>query len=116
MEIFLVKHFVSKNYTPVREMVQIFSKEKNEAMNEDAKDQIKNYYIAEIENLQNQVRTVEESKDKLIALHKEEKNRIITERNEIESMFNQMKIEKENLEKDFVNFKNFNTKQLFSII
>ena len=32
MEIFLVKHYVSKNYTPVREMVQIFSKEKNEAI------------------------------------------------------------------------------------
>ena len=81
-------------------------------MSDDAKEQIKNYYISEIESLQNQIRNVEKSKDKLITLQKEEKNRLINERNDIENMYNQSKSEKDNLDKEFNSYKNIMAKQI----
>ena len=71
-----------------------------------------NDYIVEIENLQNQIQELKDSKEKIIMSSDQEKSYVIKERKEIESLYNQCRDQKFELEKQLNALKQSSAREL----
>lgn len=100
----------------LREEVQCLEMDKMQLENEKKEcwnpEKTKSDILLEVENLQNQIQELKESKEKLLINSDQEKNHIISERIEIENLYNQVKEEKNNLEKELISIKDHFNKEL----
>lgn len=100
----------------LREELQCLEIDKMQLENEKKEcwnpEKTKSDILLEVENLQNQIQELKESKEKLLINSDQEKNYVISERIEIENLYNQVKEEKNNLEKELISIKDYFTKEL----